>query len=141
MSMVRMAVAAMGGALGAPSVVAFDDNTSEAYSENTAGVIFHSDGSLSIYYVGVPNVIGYWLTPQTNMSDYEIRATLNSGDTPTGTLSTWEALTTDRQWTLQTSTPLDVVTCNLTIEIRWTGNNVVQDSATFIITANQAAEP
>lgn len=141
MSIFKLACAAMAGALGAPNVVSFDANYSEAYSENTAGVIFHSNGAISIYYVGVPNVIGYWITPQTNMGDYEIRATLDSGDTPTGTIGSWEALSSDRQWTLQTSTPLDTVTCTLTIEIRWTGNNVVQDSATFIITANQGAEP
>lgn len=122
--------------LGAPSVVSFSDQTSTGTLSRTAGVIFKSDGLLSIYRHGVPIDHSYWITPPTNMGDYEIYATVLSGTTPDGSaVSSWLALDTTREWTL-TYVAGPTVTCSLQLEVRWTGNNVVQDTATFTITSS-----
>jgi len=139
--LLQFIAAAMSGPLGATNVVAFEDQESLGYNGNSAGVTFNSNGSLALYYAGVPIVVGYWLTPQSNMSAYEIRATLDSGDTPDGTLGSWLNLGSNQQWTLTPGGAPDTVSCTLTIEVRWTGNNVVQDSASFTLTATTDAEP
>lgn len=121
-------------ALGAPSTVSISDSNSTGQYGLTAGIGFKSNGYFSRYFGGIPTDINFWLTPQTNIGDYEIRATLNSGDTPTtGTIGSWEALSTTREWTL-TASGSDLA-CELLIEIRWSGNDEVQDSATYTLTA------
>lgn len=74
-------------------------------------------------YVAIANE---WLLLGSG-SDYESRATLNSGDTPTGTLATWQALSTTRTWELSTSS--GSLACNLTIEIRDVATSTVLASA------------
>lgn len=134
--LIRMAAAALAsGALGAPNNITISDDSSTGASGKTAGITFYNTGTYAKYINNVPIVQSNWITPQSNFSQYEIRATLSSGDTPSGTLATWIALTTSRTWALQTSVVDETLTCNLLIEIRWTGNNVVQDSATYTITA------
>lgn len=120
--------------LGAPGTVSISNGSSTGRYGLTAGFIFSSTGDFYKYFNGTPVVTSSWLTPATNMGDYEIRATLNSGTTPdVGTIGTWEALSTTREWTLTSAG--SSVSCELFIEIRWTGNNVVQDSATYTLTA------
>jgi len=131
--------AAMSGALGAPSQVSISDAVSTANNGNTAGIIFASSGAFYRYLHGVPIEVSKWLAPQTDMGDYEIRATLVSGDTPSGTFDTWQTLDTTRSWELATGTPEEFVIASVLIEIRWTGNNVVQDSATYSLSANGPA--
>ena len=81
---------------------------------------------------------GTWATPVAagNGDDYEIRATLNSGSTPTGTLGTWLALTSNRQWSISSTGAAGLVTCNLTLEIRDASTLVVEDSCIAILTAD-----
>lgn len=134
---VRLLAAALDAPLDSPSVVSITDDFSYGRDGVTAGILFSSDGSYYRYRYGVPIFDSYWLNPQTNMGEYEIRATLNSGDTPdTGTIGSWEALSTSRQWTLTEETLDASETCELLIEIRWTGDNEVKDSATYTLTAN-----
>lgn len=132
----RLIAAAMGGALGAPSQVSISDAVSTGNNGKSAGIIFASSGAFYRYLSGVPIEVSKWLTPQVDMGDYEIRATLNSGDTPSGTFDTWEALDITRTWDLTSSTPGEHLTASILIEIRWSGNNVVQDSATYSLTAS-----
>lgn len=140
MSIFQLACAALGGTAAAPNVVTVPSGTSLSYSGASAGISFNSNGSYSVYYNGVPIVDGYWITPQTNMSDYEIRATLDSGDTPdTGTQGSWLALSTSREWTQASASGIE--TSSLTFEIRWTGDNTVQDTNTFVLTASDSGEP
>jgi hypothetical protein len=120
--------------LGAPGTVSISDKTSTGPSGLTAGIGFSNTGGFIKYFYGTPVQISDWLTPATNMGDYEVRATLNSGDTPdVGTIGSWEALSTTREWTLAAT--VSTLECELLIEIRWTGNNVVQDSATYTLSA------
>lgn len=77
-----------------------------------------------------------WIVPAGMYSTHYIRATKNSGDVPdSGTLGSWEALSTARMWQLSLG-GAGSKTCNLTIEIATDsgGSNIV-DSATVILTA------
>lgn len=75
---IRLAAAALSEPLGAPSVVSISDGESNGPNGYTAGIRFGSDGSYYRYRFGVPIFHSYWLTPQVNMGDYEIRATLSN---------------------------------------------------------------
>jgi hypothetical protein len=70
-----------------------------------------------------------WLSDPALVGNYEVRATLNSGDTPTGTLGTWLSLSTTRSWVL-TASPGNLLNANLTIEIRDTATSTVRATAT-----------
>jgi len=132
----KLIAAALSAPLGSPGVVSIDDASSAGNLGNTAGVSFKSSGVFSRYFFSTPIDMGHWLAPQENMGDYEIRATLSSGDTPTaGTIGSWEALSTTRTWELVSVTPSESLSASVLIEIRWAGNDVVQDSATYTLTA------
>lgn len=141
MSIFNIACAALGGAASSPNIITVPDGEiSFMASAGTAGIQFKNNGSYALYYDGTPIVDGYWITPQTNISQYEIYATKDSGTTPTtGTLTTWQALSTTRSWTL-TSLSSDV-TCDLTFQIRWTGDNSVQDTGTVTLTVLGSIPP
>lgn len=96
----------------------------------TATYSVHLDGTVKNH---VPTSLEIWLLQGVN-SDYEVRATLASGDTPSGTLATWLLLSTTRSWSL-TQSVAGTKTCNLTIEIRRVSDSVVLDTATATITA------
>lgn len=74
-----------------------------------------------------------WLLLGVN-SDYQVRATLQSGSTPSGTLGSWVSLNTTRQWVLTRGSP-GVSSCSLLIEIRKISNSQVIDSATIAFDA------
>lgn len=126
-----LAAASVSGTGVAPSVVSISDTTSTGNYGKTAGISIGSNGAFYTYIHNAAIETSKWITPQTNMSDYEVRATLSSGDTPTGTFDTWQALTASRTWTLTSTVVDETLSATVLIEIRWTGNNVVQDSATM----------
>lgn len=73
-----------------------------------------------------------------NATLYSVRATLVSGDTPTGSaLNTWLQLSTSRSWALSaTSTSFASKSCVLLIEIANSLNtSIILDSANITITA------
>lgn len=81
-----------------------------------------------------------WYTPTTTGigSSYSIRATLDSGDTPSGTLGSWLTLNTNRTWSFSVSTPpiVEIKSCSLTIEIALTSDtSTVLSSGTYTIYA------
>jgi hypothetical protein len=104
-------------------------NASAAYRLDNAGNIIRFNGA-------TPTDMGDWITPQVNMANYESRATLNSGTTPSGTLNTWQALTSNRTWTLSRST-VGTSSCSITVEIRRAVDGVVMDSAIISLTAEK----
>lgn len=100
-----------------------------------AGFIFNSDGTVDIVEEGSATQhqsATDWIIPNSAASSlYEIRATLDSGNTPdVGTIGSWEALSTNREWSF---TDTSNKTCSLTIEIRINGGTVL-DSATYNLT-------
>lgn len=76
-----------------------------------------------------------WISNVALVGDYEVRVT-SAGDTPSGTLNTWLALSTTRSWEL-TATPGNAFTTQLTVEIRDTATSTVR--ATAIINLNSDA--
>lgn len=81
------------------------------------------------------SITGEWLVSGA-AADYEVRATLFSGDTPTGTLGTWLSTSTDREWSLSAiSNAGQIKTCQLTVEIRDVATLTVRDTATITLNA------
>jgi hypothetical protein len=102
----------------------------------TAVYTLGSDGN--IYGTEISNTVidrGDWITPQTNMSSFECRATLVSGTLTSGTVGTWLNLGSNRTWT-RTRTTLGVSSTTMTVEIRRASDAVVVDSASITLTAD-----
>lgn len=94
-----------------------------------------SDGDTVEQLNAVQSDIGDWITPKTNMANYEVRATLNSGTTPSGSsLGSWLVLNNTRSWQLL-RTSIGLVQCQLFVEIRRASDGTVLDSATINLTA------
>lgn len=78
-----------------------------------------------------------WIRPEENASDaYEVRATLDSGDSPTSgsAVGSWLALSSTRTWEVSRTTN-GTTTSNLTIEIRAAGSGRILASASVTIEA------
>ncbi len=69
--------------------------------------------------------IGHWVFPASGASQWEIRATLDSGATPSGVLGVWQVLNTDREWSLSQST-VGSSSCGLTFEFRKVGGSTAE---------------
>ena len=97
---------------------------------NTASVQFQSDGDI-VAPSGTPSAsLGDWVDPKSSApGDYEIRATLISGTTPSGTLNTWQALTSSRTWSITAS---NTRSAQIFFEIR-DGEGTVQDDGTITL--------
>ena len=134
MSILLAAFAAIGGDQIALSNVSV---SSIGAGSQTATYTLESDGDvMSDSSIFGPVDEGDWITPKANApSDYEARATLDSGDTPTGTLGSWLALTSNRAWSLTQST-VGNKQAILTIEIR-KGSGATLASATITLEAEQ----
>lgn len=89
---------------------------------------------------GSTTTIGNWLRTGS-LSDYDVRATLNSGTSPAGSgVGTWLNLGTSRFWSLTDTGPVGPpITCNLTIEIRDASTLAVLTSAVVVITVQESA--
>ena len=101
------------------------------YTVNTSGIVQKTEGAST-------TTLETWLQAGAS-SDYEVRATVLSGDTPTGSaLATWMALSTSRAWTLTDAVNDGIaLTCSLQIEIRDSATGTVQDTATITITSER----
>ena len=86
---------------------------------------------------GVYSVQEQWDSDPSTVGNYEVRATLVSGNTPTGSAlaPSWLLLSSDRTWELVAS-PGNVLVCTLTIEIRDTATSTVRATATVNLTAD-----
>lgn len=77
------------------------------------------------------------VTPAAGIGDdYEIRVTLDSGDTPGSgniTLSTWEALTSNQSIGLQNPDAATTKSCTLTVEIRDAATQTIQDTQVYTL--------
>ena len=122
-------IGAVAATVGAGAVVSFAVNAVSDFQlfpgEAAVSVTFGSDGT----YSGSGNIEGFsgnWITPTAAAGDaYEIRLTVNSGTTPSGSApNIWLGLGTLRQWSLQQSGVGDTAS-NVTIEIRRASTGVV----------------
>jgi hypothetical protein len=130
-------IGALGGMVPVPTItVSIDDQSvsdvavspvsaSASYAINSDGTVRDHDG----------NTLETWLDAGA-ASSFEVRATLSSGSTPGGTLGSWLACSTSREWFIIASGPV-VQTCTLLIEIRNAATLAVLDSATVTMTAQR----
>ena len=106
-----------------------------------AEVTFTNTGT----YVGTGNIQGFsgnWITPTSAAgSNYDIRLTVNSGSTPSGSApNIWLSLGTTRSWAI-TQSGIGTTASNVTVEIRNAASLVVLSSGggAFDITAEVSA--
>jgi hypothetical protein len=75
-----------------------------AVGSSSVSVTFNSAGTQFTTVNGSTAALGAWVVPSSQAANWEIRAVLESGDAPTtGTLNTWEGLSTSRTWGLSRS--------------------------------------
>lgn len=135
--MLHMLAGALANQASAPNIISIADDSSSHTAEGVAiaGILFKGNGQYAKTIYGVDIDVNNWIAPNTNHSQYEIRATLSSGDTPTGSaLNTWLSLATTQAWYLAVSATSSE-SCELQVQIRWTGNNEVQDTANYALEA------
>lgn len=72
-----------------------------------------------------------WINPQSGMDQYEVRATVSSGDVPPGTIGSWISIDIGSVWGWANS--LVEKSCALLIEIRTVVGHVTVDSATITL--------
>ena len=105
-------------------LVADPDNAEARYRLNSSGAE-QTYTSTDFAYT----TVGTWLVSGTN-SQFEVRATAVSGTVTSGTMNTWEALSTSREWTAAKTFSVGVKQAVITIEIRRASTGVVVDTAT-----------
>lgn len=112
-------------------VVAFNtgSNGIAQYQLRSNGDLFLTSGNNTVVDGGD------WITPQTNMSLYSARMTINSGSSTSGTFGTWLGLGTTRTWTLSGGT--GGVDATWTVEIRLESTGVVLDTAVLSVHAER----
>lgn len=94
---------------------------------STGTVQRNADGSLTQINSGTDWVIPNSMAPGT----YSVRATLLSGDSPSGSaLGSWLALSSSREWDLN-SGGVGVLACDLRIEISDDGGSTVLESGDY----------
>jgi hypothetical protein len=130
---VRMMLMAMGGG---PSVSITNQSATHGVtvpSTATAGYKLLSTGAVQTKGASYADQ-ETWLLAGLN-SDCECRATYQSGDAlSTGTMDTWEVLSSTRTWTLVATSGLEKNNTTL-IEIRRASSGVVLDSCTVTFSA------
>lgn len=110
---------------------------STTVSSAEAGYVIDSDGGAYSKIGTTFSLLETWKGSGVN-SDYKVRATLVSGDTPSGTLNTWLDCAVDNTWTLAApASPGALVTktCVLTIEIQDDVSLETLDSASITLEA------
>lgn len=80
--------------------------------------------------------IGDWISPKTNMSNYECLATVTSGTLSSGTAGSWLNLGTPRSWSRnRAGGSTGQTSCTFTLSIRQVGTTTVLASATITLLA------
>lgn len=129
-----------------PRVSIVDDSFSKVSIDPTdafAGYRLHSDGTIDGTAGTTLNWAldrGLWLLSGIN-SNYEARATLNTGalDAGSSVTGSWLVLSTTRSWWCQITAGLNVQQANLTVEIRDAVSLAVLDTATIVLYAEVTA--
>jgi len=101
-------------------------------ADAAAGFRIHSNGTMqgSEDFLNWAIDLGTWLISGVN-SAYQVRATLLSGDEPTGdNFDEWLALSSTRTWT-HTSTGMALdKSCSMLIEVRFVASGAILDTCT-----------
>lgn len=107
------------------------------YTLNSSGVAQAvTVGNTSNPPAGTTNYAGEWMVSPPN-STYEARATLVSGTLSSGTINTYQALSTSRSYSVTISVAGGGGTasknCTITIDIRDASTLVILDTATIVL--------
>ena len=101
-----------------------------AGSTATAGIRYNPSGSYDTLSGGTAFPEGNWVSPIGAASQWEIRATVASGATPTsGTIGSWLPLSSSRSWSL-TRSATGLIESNLTFEFRRVGGSSAETTVT-----------
>lgn len=132
---------AAGGEGGDEPIVNLANASRSLSTTETCSITLRAVDDGNLRWVDTPGsastLSGQWLLgapwATTTADDYEIRATLISGTTPTGSaLGTWLPLgTAVQEWTLSTAAQGPVYTCRLLLEVRVAASGAVQDSGYY----------
>lgn len=108
-------------------------------SISSAAVRMGSNGLQSSFVNSSQSVDGSWVVPNTSAANWEVRATVLSGSTPTGSATgSWLALTSDRTWTVTASVEGSTVTSTIQLEFRRASDLAVDaNTPTFTLTAER----
>jgi hypothetical protein len=83
-----------------------------------------------------PSTLEQWCTPTSAAANYEARVTITSGLLSGGSgAGTWLALSSTRNWFVETTVSGLFTECIFTVEIRRIGTTTVLDSATITLYA------
>ena len=121
-------------------ITAFGLNVEAASSSiSSAAIRMGSSGLQSSFVNNSQSIDGAWVTPTTSADNWEVRATVISGSTPTGaSVGSWLALTSDRTWTITASVEGTTVTGTIQLEFRRASDLVVDpNTPTFTLTAER----
>jgi hypothetical protein len=122
-------------------VINFDAQTisgSRADSAQAGYWVFGAGGNIGKAYefvnFGAATFLEQWITPTTTAGNYEVYVTV-SGDTPTGTLNSWVALSGNPAWSLDAYGSGTFYACDLSFQVRKTGTTTVLDTWTVSLQA------
>lgn len=121
-------------------ITAFGLNVEAASSSiSSAAIRMGSSGLQSSFVNNSQSIDGAWVTPTTSADNWEVRATVISGSTPTGSsVGSWLALTSDRTWTITASVEGTTVTGTIQLEFRRASDLAVDaNTPTFTLTAER----
>jgi hypothetical protein len=102
-----------------------------------AGITFKTTGLEETIQNSFITGIVNWVNPTSTAAKWEIRATLDSGNTPTtGSLGVWQDFSVDRSWTIEAAIN-QVRNSTLTFEFRKVGDTSAEVTVTGTsLTAN-----
>lgn len=81
-----------------------------------------------------------WVSSGATVGNYSIRVTVTSGSTPTGTVGSWLALSSNRTWSLTDAAgAAGTKSSTLKVEIKDNASGVILDTATYTMTADSQA--
>lgn len=100
-----------------------------------AGYRINASGIAEAKNKTVYSTLETWLTSGA-AADFEVYCTA-TGDTPSGTLTTWVSLSGSPEWTLGTSTIGEALFTGLTLQVRVVATGVVVDTWTVSLEAER----
>ncbi len=138
MTALLMALCSAGGARVRVTGGSFSDTTATPFNPSVNYNVLNTGVESWSSTSSGSGTLGNWVTP-TSLAGaaYEVRATVVSGTTPTGSATgSWLSLGTSQSWALGTAL-VTTVTCQLTIEIRNATSLAVLASGTVNLTATK----
>jgi hypothetical protein len=107
---------------------------SAVFGTTSAHFTLGGDGFVYLAYGSGAPVKGYaWINPQVGMDLFEVKATVLSGNLPSGTIGSWVNTGSSHTWGFSSTSEKE---CDLGLEIRRVSDSVVVGSATINISVS-----